>query len=177
MPTDRYYDGYSMYDWLFNKNSGTSKRNVFYYWPKDPNPKRGWQQSLHAVRVKQWKLHWITGGSHCQNYYKDPDCRSNNSESILKTPILFNLYHDVGEAYPVDVTQAYYANIVESVNKSWDFILNTTGLWAPSEINKGGNQAGGPCCHWGCTPWPSCCDCDKINMTKYQSFMSYDNFN
>eukprot|EP01084_Bolivina_argentea_P289015 496189_1 len=121
LPNDRYYDGVSMYDWLFKKN-GKSKRDTFYYWPTSPNNKSGWQQSLHAVRINQWKMHWITGGSHCKNYYKDPDCRDNATTNILKEPLLFNLYHDIGEAYGVNISETYYANIVETINKSWEFI-------------------------------------------------------
>mmetsp|Transcript_50083 Transcript_50083/g.44892 ORF Transcript_50083/g.44892 Transcript_50083/m.44892 type:complete len:618 (-) Transcript_50083:78-1931(-) len=167
IPTDRYYDGYSMYDWLFTEKGGNgkSKRDTFYYWPYMPNPNQGWQQSLNAVRINQWKLQWITGGSHCPNYYADTDCRDNATETVLTTPKLFNLYQDVGEHYPPNVSQPFYSNIVKEVNKSWEFILKTDGLWAESEMHKGTNESYGPCCNWGCTPWPSCCDCDKINNT------------
>ena len=84
LPKDRYYDGISMFEWLFD--SGESKREIAYFWPKDPNPNLGWQQSLHAVRVKQWKLHWIIGGSHCNNDFAEPDCRNNATEHVLREP-------------------------------------------------------------------------------------------
>ena len=66
------------------------------------------------------------------------------------------------EHYYINISEPYYANIVSQVNKSWSAIFKTEGLWAPSEMHKGGNESYGPCCNWGCTPWPSCCDCDKI---------------
>ena len=167
IPSDRYYDGYSMYDWLFTEKGGNgkSKRDTFYYWPFSPNPNQGWQQSLNAVRVNQWKLHWITGGSLCPNYYADTDCRGNTSTEILKTPILHNLYQDVGEHYYINISEPYYANIVSEVNKSWSAIFKTDGLWGPSEMHKGNSNSSAPCCTWGCTPWPGCCACDKINNT------------
>ena len=140
LPTDRYYDGVSMYQWLFNKN-GKSKRDIFYYWPKDPNPSKGWQQSLHAIRINQWKLHWIIGGSHCNNDYADTDCRDNATEHVLKEPILFNLYHDVGEKYAVDITQTYYKDIVNKINGSWGTVLATEGLWGQSQTHLGNNNS------------------------------------
>eukprot|EP01084_Bolivina_argentea_P289019 496194_1 len=166
LPNDRYYDGVSMYKWLFTKNGKSIRENI-YYWPKDPNPKFGWQESLHAVRNKEWKLHWIVGGSHCNNDFSEPDCRGNATETILKTPELINLYHDVGEVYPVDVTQTYYKNIVKDLNKSWEFILNTKGIWGVSQINLGQNNSYAPCCSCDVSnnSWPNCCVCDKINST------------
>ena len=171
LPTDRYYDGISMYNWLFNE--GESDRNVNYYWPEDPNPNLGWQNSLHAIRINQWKLHWIVSGSHCNNDYADHDCRNNATEHILDGPILFNLYHDVGEAYPVDINQTYYQSIVDNINKSWETILSTEGIFGTSQITMGSNNSYAPCCDAeinGCYPsvntsWPSCCVCDKVNST------------
>ena len=172
LPNDRYYDGISMYQWLFNRN-GQSKREINYYWPEDPNPKLGWQQSLHAIRINQWKLHWITAGSHCNNDYADADCRNNATEHVLKQPILFNLYHDVGEKYPVDVTQAYYEDIVNKINESWSNILATDGIFGTSQITMGTNNSYAPCCNKeqnNCYPsanssWPKCGVCDKVNAT------------
>merc|ERR1712228_555779 len=111
---------------------------------------------------------WLfEGGSHCNNDYADHDCRNNATETILKEPLLYNLYHDVGERYPVDVTQAYYADIVANVNKSWQNVLSTDGLWGKSQITMGSNNSFAPCCSCDVSndSWPNCCVCNKINET------------
>mmetsp|Transcript_31099 Transcript_31099/g.50450 ORF Transcript_31099/g.50450 Transcript_31099/m.50450 type:complete len:588 (-) Transcript_31099:45-1808(-) len=175
LPSDRAYDGVSMFEWLFHAD-GESKRTHNMYWPKGPNPALSWQQSLHAIRYRQWKLHWIVAGSHCNNDYMDADCRENHTEHVLSSPLLFNLYHDVAESYPLDITQPYYASIVGQLNQSWSQLLDDDTLWAKSQILLGSNNSLAPCCDAkindcypdnkiAATPWPDCCVCDKINAS------------
>jgi len=166
LPNDRQYDGVSMMKWLFDEN-GESEREINYFWPKDPDPSEGWQQSLHAVRSEQWRMHWIVGGSHCNNDYADTDCRANTEEKVLEQPLLFNLYHDVAEAYPVDITQPYYQQIVDRINVSWATLLDSEGIWGKSQLQRGRNDSYAPCCSCDVTndDWPHCCGCDKLNET------------
>ena len=35
----------------------------------------------------------------------------------------------------------------------------------PPPVVGPNSNASAPCCTWGCTPWPECCGCDKINNT------------
>ena len=108
----------------------------------------------------------ICKGSHCGNTYADTDCRDNNTEHLLKTPLLFNLYHDPGEKYPLNISNAYYAQKLKEVNDTIMPHLQTQGLWAPSQIEDQ-NQYYSPCCNWGCKDWPQCCDCNQ-NLTLQQ---------
>ena len=98
------YDGISMYNWLFDNkgNGGKSSRNTFWYWPGQTNYALfNWTHSLRGVRVNQYKLHWTVQGAICENYYADHDCRKNNTAHMLQNPLLYNLYHDPSEHYPL----------------------------------------------------------------------------
>ena len=163
LPNDRTYDGYSLYDYLFN--NGAIKRDIIYYWPKDPNPDFGWTKSLHAIRINEYKLHYIIGGSHADNNYIDPSCRNNATEHYLTTPLLYNLYHDVGEKYPINFTSNnYYIPFVKRINDSFNSITQDPTLFGISQINRGSNDSLAPCCGYPCNPFPECCSCDKINL-------------
>ena len=71
LPSDRTMDSLSFLGILKTRNCGADgqdygNRSTFYYWGKNPSPKVG----LHAVRHStktfgNWKLHWVTEGSHC----------------------------------------------------------------------------------------------------------------
>merc|ERR1712013_883848 len=167
MPQNVTLDGVSMMPWLFGDGKGRSAREMNVFWPKDPDPTKEWTQSVHALRKGQWKVHWMVGGSHCQNDYADTDCRDNATEHLLATPLLFNLYHDIGEHYAVDVTEMYYEQIVKELNESVRVILQSEGLWAQSQIMLGSNDSYAPCCACDTTyaDWPQCCACNKINAT------------
>ena len=57
---------------VLSGKSTLGNRSVWYYWGKNPDPKVG----LHAVRMMtrefgNWKLHWVTQGSHCNPSYPD----------------------------------------------------------------------------------------------------------
>ncbi len=107
-------------------------------------PANWWTQSLHAVRQNQYKLHWIVGGSHCPNNYADHDCRANTTEQMLDVPLLFNLYHDPSEHFPLNVSDPFYWNIVEELNATIEPYLSTKGVWAPSQMESNSNDQ--PCC-------------------------------
>ena len=160
MPNDRYYDGINQYNWMFN--NGKSNRDTFYYLPQNVNNNTNfWTQSLSAVRVNEYKIFWTTQGDLCPSYYKDPSCHAGLVQ--LKVPLLYNLYHDCGEAYPLNVSLPYYANIVSNINKTILPLLNTDGFWGKSQINRGESNNMAPCCNWGCNNYPSCCNCNNIN--------------
>ena len=149
--------------------SASSLRNMIYFWPGGASyitaQENGWwTQSLHAVRMNQFKLHLIVGGKLCADTFSDIDCRTNNSDHLIDPPILFNLYHDPGERYPLtqdssnNVNNEYYQNLILKINQTIMPLLNQDDLWGESQISGGGDEWM-PCCNWGCVNWPQCCNC------------------
>ena len=172
-----------MFNWIFNikNDNSVSLRDTIYYWPEDASitnaeSKKWWTQSMHAIRINQFKLHWIVAGSHCGDTFADHDCRNNNSEHMLDVPLLFNLYHDQAEAYPLQQNSdnkknnEYYQNIILKLNSSIVQFFNKpenskNNLWGTSQISKGGGNEYIPCCNWNCQDnWPDCCNCGQNLM-------------
>ena len=150
-------DGLDMSPILF-KNEPSS-RDYYIYYPKDPNPTIG----IFAVRWKQYKIHYYQEGSHCQNTYPDIVCRSNYTRRQLNPPLLFNLWDDTSEMYPLDVQK--YADIIQEINKIKSQ-FEAEMIWGKSQIHRGSKSNLMPCASPGCSPFPSCC---KTSGDKWRS--------
>jgi arylsulfatase A-like enzyme len=80
MPKDRVMDGYDLSGTLF-KNAPSPRKGVFYY--------RGTQ--LYAVRLGDYKAHYITQGSYGQF----------GDKVVHDTPLLYNLNEDPSENFDI----------------------------------------------------------------------------
>jgi len=118
LPTDREYDGKSIKDVILNE--GKSPHESFFYYCKD---------TLMAVRVGQYKAHYRTqrvmtqseygkecdGGFPINDYFDCNEC-DGDCVTIHETPLLFDLFKDPGEAYPLNVTD--YTSVMTCIENA-----------------------------------------------------------
>ncbi|EGD74536.1 hypothetical protein PTSG_05900 [Salpingoeca rosetta] len=143
LPTDRYYDGTDMSPILFHEQPGA--RDYYFYWAANVAN----MSDLQAVRWREWKMHFKTGGSHAPNDYFVPSCRSNTSVTTHDPPLLFNLYHDPGEHVPLDSTDPKFKFIVAKLHALVDELKDTPGLFGHAQIPPS-NPLAQPCCDPTC---------------------------
>lgn len=155
VPTDRIIDGVDMSPILFAPEGKTNRTHYFYY-PKDPSPKIG----LYAIRDAQYKAHFYTQGSHCDQKYRDQDCWDATKQAKQDPPLLFDLLVDPSEGHPIKSHSPEYIAAMASLQKVADE-FQATAVFAESQILRGSNQTVLPCCSPGCSPFPSCCTCNK----------------
>merc|ERR1712166_252316 len=106
-----------------------------------------------AVRMKNWKLHIFTRGSHCVPPFPDSNCYDmdfRNASFYGNQPLLVNLDTDPGEAQLVTTVcddphdpRCYNQSFVDGMVLKLTTFYNTTvaahSLWAPSQIDRGSN--------------------------------------
>ena len=156
-PTDRIYDSQDMSPFLFSKDGkAEGVRDHFFYLSKDVKDASG----LHAMRYKEWKVHWKVTGSHCPNDYFIESCRSNYTD-VPTQPLLFNLNHDAGEHVPLDITQPMYASILATVNSMKASFLSSKDLFGKS-LTPHSSAIDQPCSQPNCTDVSSMGECCRI---------------
>eukprot|EP01116_Phalansterium_solitarium_P011779 TRINITY_DN2755_c1_g1_i1.p1 TRINITY_DN2755_c1_g1~~TRINITY_DN2755_c1_g1_i1.p1 ORF type:complete len:496 (-),score=128.43 TRINITY_DN2755_c1_g1_i1:322-1809(-) len=137
-PTDRVIDGVSMKNALLGQ--GPIDRNfqgapVYYYYRDD---------KLYAVRWGPWKAHFVTrpGFGKEVPVHHDP-------------PLMFNLNEDLGEAWPLDVSEPDVANAL-TVIKAAVAHIESTMVPGPPQLNRLDDKIA-PCCNKSsncyCGPW------------------------
>ena len=172
LPSDRTIDAISYADVL--RSGGTipaNGRTAWYYWGKNPDPKIG----LHAVRMMtpsfgNWKLHWVTEGSHCNRDYPDKACPGAAGLKVLAPNdlLLYNLDVSPGETRNLSITA--YPDVVARLTALKLAAEAEPDAFGPSQVNKGTDNTVEPCAPVaraaGCdaahpnaskVPWPLCC--------------------
>eukprot|EP00117_Sycon_ciliatum_P041747 scpid61253/ scgid30482/ Arylsulfatase A; Cerebroside-sulfatase len=146
LPSDRVLDGFDLSDFIAGRSQQSPRDHVFYYSGK----------FLMAARLNQYKAHFYTMGSHCHNDYPDVDCRGSTRLQAHNPPLLFDLYSDPKERYPLDTET--YASVATAIH---DLVLehNKTMTFAPPQIGINNSHDNYPCCNPSCTPRPTCCHC------------------
>ena len=154
MPKDRPIDGYDLTEVLTGKTSTGPRDRMFYYSGS----------YLMAVRLRQYKAHFWTKGSHCGNTYHDQDCWDQTPLKSHTPPLLFDLEQDPKERFPLDVTSSEFApifkEIVAAVGEH-----NKTMTFGNPMISLGANKDFFPCCSPSCSPRPDCCKCSNGTRT------------
>eukprot|EP00038_Savillea_parva_P028736 m.66744 g.66744 ORF g.66744 m.66744 type:complete len:558 (-) comp8383_c0_seq1:66-1739(-) len=164
LPTDRTYDTISYVDVL--KGAPTGKRDTFYYWGSDPNPQIG----LHAVRFKNYKLHWVTQGSHCGPDYPDKACPDAAGLVVLAPENLLLYDLDISPGETRNLTLSGYPDVVAHLTKLKHDMEMQPDIFGPSQVHRGQNSSFEPCAPQaqakGCDAkqpqsssphWPLCC--------------------
>lgn len=162
LPEDRTIDAVSFAGILRNQHCGAngqdvSNRSTFYYWGKNPSPKVG----LHAVRHStptfgDWKLHWVTEGSHCNDDYPDKECPQSRGLRVLAPQdwLLYNL--DISPGETRNLSLAAYPNVVAKLTALKGAHEAEPDVFGPSEVARGANQSFEPCAPearaTGCAP-------------------------
>ena len=148
LPTDRPIDGMDLSAVLTGESPRGPRDRMFYY--------SG--HVLMAVRLRQYKLHYFTMGSHCHPTYPDVDCHSNTELKQQDPPLLFDLDKDPKERDPLDTKK--FKAIVDEIQEATD--EHRKGMtFGPPMIDEGGDLMNFPCCSPNCTPRPRCCACQK----------------
>lgn len=120
LPTDRIYDGKSIKEVILN--GGESPHEAFFYYCKD---------TMMAVRVGQYKAHYRTqrvydqpsygekcdGGFPINDYFDCNEC-DGDCVTIHDVPVLYDLFQDPGEAYPLDVND--YPSVMADIASAVD---------------------------------------------------------
>lgn len=171
-PSDRTIDAISFVPVLKGEVPGDiGPRKTFYYWGQAPNPAIG----LHAVRHStaefgDWKMHWVTQGSHCGPDYPDKECPSAAGLKVLapEDRLLYNLDFSPGETR--NLSLAAYADVVATLTQLKEAHEAEPDVFGPSQVNRGNDNTLEPCAPAaraaGCsadkpnatTPhWPLCC--------------------
>eukprot|EP00937_MAST-01D_sp_MAST-1D-sp2_P005705 g5705.t1 len=131
------------------------------YYPQLVQRARG----AYAARAGAYKAHFATQGSlQCGSNNTDSDCRPDRAYVRLATPLVFNLELDPAEQLPLDPASAEYAVGLAAARA----VLaghERTLQWYPVPLLDVGsfNRTRQPCCRPGCSPFPSCCRCDRLN--------------
>jgi hypothetical protein len=162
LPSDRTIDAISYVGLLKAQNCGADgqdygNRSTFYYWGKNPSPSVG----LHAVRHSargfgNWKLHWVTEGSHCNDDYPDKECPASRGLRVLAPQdlLLYNLDVSPGETRNLSV--AGLPEVVAKLTQLKRAHEAEPDIFGRSEVHRGNNQSYQPCAARavaaGCTP-------------------------
>jgi arylsulfatase A len=168
LPADRTYDSIS-YASLLADADADATRQTFFYWGEHVDPKLGLQAVRHAAPgFGDWKMHWITQGSHCEDDFPDKECPASRGKVVLEEPLLYNLAYSVGETRNLSV--AAYPEVVAKLTALKLAHEAEPDIFGPSQVNKGTDNALEPCASEaiaaGCSaanpnattpPWPLCC--------------------
>ena len=168
LPADRTYDAISFLPVLLD-DAAPAPRQTFYYWGEHVDPKLGLQAVRHsAPGFGDWKMHWITQGSHCEDDYPDKECPASRGKRVLPEPLLYNLAYSVGETRNLSV--AAYPGVVAKLTALKRAHEAQPDIFGPSEVQKGADNTLEPCAPEalvaGCNastpnatnpPWPLCC--------------------
>lgn len=166
VPAGWVLDGVPAPDLLLGASEDSPRNGEVVYFPQFAQQSRGVNGSgIYAARAGRWKAHWITQGSlqsGTSSPNADPLCGPSAAYTVLTTPLVFDIDLDPSEAYPLDPTTGDYAEGLAAATavaqrhaarmEWWEEPLLTAGPWS---------ARGQPCCNPGCTPFPSCCRCDK----------------
>ena len=145
-PTDRPIDGMDLSAVLTGESTHGPRDRMFYY--------SG--HVLMAVRLRQYKLHYFTMGSHCLPSYPDVDCHTNTGLKKQDPPLLFDLDKDPKERDSLDTKK--FKAIVDEIQEATE--EHRKGMtFGPPMCDEGGNPMNFPCCSPSCTPRPRCCAC------------------
>ena len=147
-PTDRPIDGYDLTEVLTGESKTGPRDHMFYY--------SG--HMLMAFRLRQYKLHFWTQGSHCNPTYHDADCW-NRTLTSHDPPLLFNVERDPKERHALNNKQN--AQVMQEMMQRVEAHRKTM-TFAPAEISRGTNPDLFPCCSPSCSPRPACCQCGKF---------------
>jgi arylsulfatase A len=171
LPADRTIDAISYLPILKSGARAVGDRSTFYYWGKNPSPKVG----LHAVRhtsstFGNWKMHWATEGSHCEDDYPDKQCPESRGLVVLPPAelLLYNLDISPGETRNLSI--AAYPEVVKKLTALKQAHEAEPDVFGRSEINRGKDGSLLPCSQEaqaaGCNAinpnatephWPLCC--------------------
>ena len=146
VPTDRAIDGQDITSVLTGESISGPRDRMFYY--------SG--HTLMAVRLREYKLHYNTMGSHCKPDYPDVDCRSSTKFQEQNPPLLFNLNRDPKERHPL--TGPEYEVVVKEIMAVTEEHRSKM-TFGPPECDQKTDPDNFPCCSPQCTPRPTCCAC------------------
>ncbi|KAJ9458428.1 Arylsulfatase [Diplonema papillatum] len=160
MPGDRAYDSFSMLPFLVPNGTGVEAgpvRDFFYYWDANVDSAK----NLNAIRWREWKAHYQTGGSHCNKGYLVPTCVDGYSSGPLAVPLLFNLNHDPGEHVPLNASDPTFKYVMEAISQLKTDLLSSPGLFGASAVTPV-DPLSQPCVHPQCkdsnqSSLPQCC--------------------
>lgn len=113
-------------------------------WPR-------WQEiGLHAVRHStptfgNWKMHWVTEGSHCNEDYPDKECPQARGLRVLNQSdwLLYNLDASPGETRNLSV--AAYPEVVAQLTRLKQLHEAEPDIFGRSEIRRGADNKLQPC--------------------------------
>eukprot|EP00937_MAST-01D_sp_MAST-1D-sp2_P001286 g1286.t1 len=169
-PADRTYDSVSFAP-LLRDAAAPAPRQTFFYWGEHVDPAVGLQAVRHAAPgFGDWKLHWVTQGSHCEDDYPDKECPASRGKRVLEPQdrLLYNLAISVGETR--NLSLAAYPDVVAKLTALKLAHEAQPDIFGPSQVGKGADNALEPCAPEalaaGCSaatpnatspPWPLCC--------------------
>jgi arylsulfatase A len=158
VPSDRIMDGYDMTPILYYKKD--SDRQMIPYFPEDADSSIG----PYAIRWKNYKAHFYIRGGNAPPTHFDVLCRNTTELQEQDPPLLFNLWTDPGEMFPLDTND--YQDIVETIKNIRDEFMENLE-WHTSAGEAGNDPAAQPCAKPGCSPWPTCCEVDLLSSYDY----------